>query len=74
MNVHILQGVPYWKNDANELFLYTSNPPIKIGSMTATKEVQLLPDWKELSKEFLELYRKNLKISTVEKIQKSKSM
>lgn len=59
--VQTIQGVPYWVDTTNTLYLYGSTPPLKIGTVdAATKAPAFAPTWKEDVKDFLLAYRQRL--------------
>jgi len=73
MDVLLLHGVPYWTNMNNELFLYGSNPPQKIGVVEGTpKTPVLMENWKEKANDWLKVYRATLYQNTLD--QKAKKV
>jgi hypothetical protein len=68
-------GIPYSMNEKNELFVYSSSPPILIGSFNSdTQDVTLHTDWKEKSQSFLNAYRSNLKQMTESALEKAAAL
>ena len=52
----IYQGIPIWRNDARDMFIYqTEEPRIKIGDSKG-----FLPNWKEIYEPFLKSFRDKL--------------
>jgi hypothetical protein len=72
MKTQTIDGVPYLINEKGEVFLYSSVPPIQLG--TYNKEAKLLnlcDDWQEKSKSWLEHFRQGLKTNTTVALQKA---
>ena len=61
MKTITIYGVPYSVNEKNELFLYSSSPPVHIGTYDSEKaKVNLFADWKTKSEEYVKQYRASL--------------
>lgn len=59
--VQQVRGVPFWKDATNALYMYGSNPPVRVGSFdTEKKEGVLDLDWKTAADAFLLQYRQGL--------------
>jgi hypothetical protein len=59
--VETVQGVPFWKDSQNVLYLYQSSPPVRVGTYnTEKKEGSLDDDWKQRADTYLLTYRQSL--------------
>lgn len=75
MKTLTLNGIPYTTNEKHELFVYSSNPPISIGSFDpSTQKVTLVENWKEKSNVFLNEYRQSLLQNTHEALEKANAL
>ncbi len=78
MKVQTIHGVPYYINEANQVFFYsktTQGPKEPIGTWDPTRQhLQLDPDWQTTVKDFLEMYRKQLKEHTMAEMEKAKAL
>ena len=72
MKVQTLQGVPYTVNETGELFVYGSEPTLRIGTYNSqTKEVVLVDKWQQDLDTWLAEYRAKLKIATQEAMKRA---
>jgi hypothetical protein len=75
MKTLTINGVPYSVNEKQELFLYSSTPPIRIGSYdTASQKISIDSDWKTKSQAFLTQYRTSLAQSTAAALEKAAAL
>ena len=75
MKTLTLNGVPYLVNDKGEVFVYSSVPPIPIGSYASdTKILSLSEDWQERMSNWVEYYRNNLKNETDAALERAKQL
>ena len=75
MKVQTINGVPYLINEANEVFVYSSVPPIAVGTYSPdTKVISLHADWEVRMESWMKHYRENLKESTEEALKKAKAL
>ena len=75
MKTLTLNGVPYSVNEKQELFLYSSSPPVRIGSYTSSSQkVSLDSDWKTKSQSFLTQYRTTLSQTTAAALEKAAAL
>jgi hypothetical protein len=78
MKVQTINGVPYLINEASvphEVFVYSSVPPISVGTYSPdTKVISLHADWEERMESWMKHYRENLKESTQEALTKAKAL
>jgi hypothetical protein len=72
MKTQTIDGVPYLINEKGEVFLYSSVPPIQLG--TYNKEAKVLSlhdDWQEKSASWVDHFRQGLKTTTTIALQKA---
>ena len=70
-----INGVPYHVNEAGEAFVYSSAPPIPIGSYNKdTKILTLVEDWKARMEDWVAHYRNGLKEETAMALEKAKQL
>ncbi len=75
MKTLTLNGVPYLVNDKGEVFVYSSVPPIPIGTYAAdTKILSLSEDWEQRMSDWVEHYRNNLKTDTETALEKARQL
>ena len=75
MKTQTINGVPYLVNDKGEVFVYSSVPPIPIGSYASdTKILSLSEDWEQRMSDWVEYYRNGLKQETEEALEKAKQL
>jgi hypothetical protein len=75
MKTLTLNGVPYLVNDKGEVFVYSSVPPIPIGTYAAdTKILTLSEDWEQRMSDWVEYYRTNLKTDTETSLERAKQL
>jgi len=78
MKVQTIHGVPYYINEANQVFFYsktTQGPKESIGSWDPTRQhLQLVPDWQAIVKEFVVSYRQQLKEHTMTEMEKARAL
>ncbi len=78
MKVQTIHGVPYYVNEANQVFFYsktTQVPKEPIGVWDpARQHLQLVPDWETKVKEFVVSYRQQLKEHTMAEMEKAKAL
>jgi hypothetical protein len=72
MKTLTINGVPYLINDAGEVFVYSSVPPIPIGTYDKDKKIlALAEDWEARMEEWVAHYRNGLKEQTKEALQRA---
>ncbi len=70
-----INGVPYMVNEAGDVFVYSSVPPIPIGSYNKdSKVLKLAEDWQARIGDWVEHYRKGLKDQTTVALEKAKQL
>jgi hypothetical protein len=70
-----INGVPYHVNEAGEVFVYSSLPPIAIGSYNKdTKVLALVEDWQTRMADWVVYYRNGLKEQTGVALEKAKQL
>ena len=75
MKTLTLNGVPYSVNEKQELFVYSSNPPIRIGSYDSSSQtISIDSDWKTKSNAFLTQYRTSLAQTTAAALEKAAAL
>jgi hypothetical protein len=82
MKTLTINGVPYSVNEKQELFLYSSSPPIRIGSYeplspgkdSSSQKISIDSDWKTKSQAFLTQYRTSLAQSTAAALEKAAAL
>ena len=72
MKTLTINGVPYVVNDAGDVFVYSSVPPIPIGTYDKEKKVLALAiDWEKRMEDWVTHYRNGLKQETKESLQRA---
>jgi len=72
MKTLTINGVPYLINDAGEVFVYSSVPPIPIGTYDKDKKIlALAEDWEARMEDWVAHYRDGLKEGTKEALQRA---
>lgn len=72
MKTLTINGVPYLVNDIGEVFVYSSVPPIPIGSYDKDKKIlALAEDWEKRMEDWVGHYRNTLKEETKESLQRA---
>ena len=75
MKTQIINGVPYLINDKGEVFVYSSVPPIPIGSYASdTKILSLSEDWEQRMSDWVANYSNGLKQETDDALEKAKQL
>ena len=75
MKTLTINGVPYSINDAGEAFVYSSSPPIPIGTYDdKTKVLTLAADWETRMADWVAYYRNGLKDQTDAALEKAKQL
>jgi hypothetical protein len=70
-----INGVPYHVNETGEVFVYSSVPPIPIGSYNKdTKILALVDDWNARMEDWVAHYRNGLKEETAMALEKAKQL
>lgn len=70
-----INGVPYHVSDTGEVFVYSSAPPIPIGSYNKdTKVLALVEDWQTKMADWVAHYRNGLKEETTAALEKAKQL
>jgi hypothetical protein len=70
-----INGVPYHVNELGEVFVYSSVPPIPIGTYNKdTKVLSLAEDWQSKMEDWVAHYRKGLKEETTIALEKAKQL
>ena len=65
-----IQGVPYLVNEKGDVFVYSSVPPIQIGTHSE-KILTLAEDWKTRMEDWTQDYRRNLQEQTKAALQRA---
>jgi hypothetical protein len=61
LTVQTIQGVPFWTDPQNILYVYKSSPPVRVGTWNpTTKEFSLDDDWETSAAPHLLQYRQSL--------------
>ncbi len=72
MKTLTINGVPYLINDAGDVFVYSSVPPIPIGTYDKDKKIlALAEDWEKRMEDWVAHYRGGLKEETKEALQRA---
>lgn len=77
MKVQTINGVPYYINEANNIFFYskTQTPTVSIGIWDPARQfLQLHPDWETIVKENVTSYREQLHEHTTTEMEKAKAL
>jgi len=75
LKVLTVNGVPYLTNDSGDAFIYSSVPPIKIGTYSATTKVLALDEgWEARTKDWVSYYRNSLKELTTYALEKAEEL
>ena len=75
MKTLTINGVPYTVNESGDVFVYSSSPPISIGTYdTTTKTLKLHEDWQARMEEWVAHYRTGLKEETDAALEKAKQL
>ena len=75
MKTLTINGVPYLINEAGEVFVYSSVPPIPIGNYdSSTKVLSLVEDWQTKMDDWVAHYRNNLLTQTTAALEKAKQL
>lgn len=70
-----INGVPYHVNETGEVFVYSSVPPIPIGSYNKdTKILALVEDWQSKMADWVAHYQNGLKEETAIALEKAKQL
>ena len=72
MKTLTINGVPYLVSDAGEVFVYSSVPPIPIGTYDKDKKIlALAEDWEARMADWVNHYRNGLKEDTKQALQRA---
>lgn len=72
MKTLTINGIPYLVNDAGEVFVYSSVPPIPIGTYDKDKKIlALAEDWESRMADWVAYYRNGLKEDTKNALQRA---
>lgn len=70
MKTLTINGVPYLVNDSGEVFVYSSVPPIPIGTYDKDKKIlALAEDWETRMADWVDHYRNGLQEETDQALQ-----
>lgn len=72
MKTLTINGVPYLINDSGEVFVYSSVPPIPIGTYDKDKKIlALAEDWETRMEDWVAHYRNGLNDTTKDALQRA---
>lgn len=72
MKTLTINGVPYLIQENGDVFVYSSVPPIPIGTYdNTTKILSLVDDWEDKMDSWVQYYRTNLKKQTEDDLEKA---
>lgn len=75
MKTLTINGVPYLVNEKGDVFVYSSVPPIQIGTYNdKTKVLSLEDDWASRMKDWVAYYRTGLKETTRDALDKARQL